>query len=89
MLHQSSSSGGNNQNIQDAEVAMLEWRRLNETLFEILGEKTNKTAEQVKKDAERDLWLSSIQALEYGIVDKIYWSKDKVITLENLHEVKK
>lgn len=84
MLHQ--SSGGTGGNIQDAEVAMTEWKRLNQDLFELLGDYTNKTAEQVKKDATRDLWLSSIEALEYGIVDKVYWSKEITYTRENLKD---
>ena len=87
MLHQ--SSGGTGGNIQDAEVAMIEWKRLNHDLFELLGEYSNKTAEQVKKDATRDLWLSSIEALEYGIVDKVFWSKDVTYTRENLKDLKK
>jgi ATP-dependent Clp protease protease subunit len=87
MLHQ--SSGGSGGNIQDAKVAFEEWNSLNEQLFDLLGEYTNKTSEQVKKDASRDLWLNSTKALEYGIVDKIYWSRDKIVTLDNLHEVKK
>lgn len=84
MLHQ--SSGGTGGNIQDAEVAMKEWQRLNSELFELLGEFCDKTSDQVKKDATRDLWLSSIEALEYGIVDKVYWSKDIIYTRDNLKD---
>ena len=87
MLHQ--SSGGTGGNIQDAEVAMTEWKRLNQDLFELLGDYSGKTAEQVKKDATRDLWLSSIEALEYGIVAKVLWSKDVTYTRENLKDFKK
>jgi len=87
MLHQ--SSGGVSGTIVDSKVAYQEWESLNETLFELLGEYTNKSSETVKKDAERDLWLNSVKALEYGIVDKIHWDRDKIITLDNLHEVKK
>jgi ATP-dependent Clp protease protease subunit len=83
------SSGGVNGTIIDSEIAFKEWSRLNDTLFELLGEYTGKTKEQVLKDSERDNWMDSIQSLEYGIVDKIYWSKDKIITLDNIKEVKK
>ena len=34
-----------------------------------------KTAKQVMKDASRDLWLSSEEALNYGIIDEIVKSK--------------
>lgn len=69
MLHQ--SSGGASGNIQDAEITMNEWRKTNELLFTLLGEYCGKTPNRVKKDAERDLWLSAEEALEYGIIDNI------------------
>jgi len=73
MLHQ--SSGGFEGNILDAKINMVEWEKLNKTLFELLGEYCNKPSEQVMKDAERDLWLSASDALEYGIIDEIIRKK--------------
>jgi len=73
MLHQ--SSGGAGGNIQDARITMAEWEKLNDTLFELLGGYCSKTAEQVKNDASRDLWLSSEDALDYGIIDEIVKKK--------------
>ena len=73
MLHQ--SSGGAGGNIQDARITMVEWEKLNDTLFELLGGYCGKTAEQVKTDASRDLWLSSEDALSYGIIDEIVKKK--------------
>jgi ATP-dependent Clp protease protease subunit len=75
MLHQ--SSGGAVGNIQDAEITMREWTKLNDILFGLLGEYCNKDPEQVKIDASRDLWLDSEQALEYGIIDEIVKTKKK------------
>ena len=73
MLHQ--SSGGFRGNIQDAEIDMKEWKKINETLFDLLGSYCGKTAKQVMKDASRDLWLSSQESLDYGIIDEIVKSK--------------
>ena len=75
MLHQ--SSGGFGGNIQDAEISMKEWNKLNDILFDLLGEFCGKNPEQVKLDATRDLWLDSEQALEYGIIDEIVKTKKK------------
>jgi ATP-dependent Clp protease protease subunit len=69
MLHQ--SSGGTSGNIQDARITMIEWERLNRLLFELLGKYCNKTADEIEKDASRDLWLTSDEALKYGIIDEI------------------
>ena len=73
MLHQ--SSGGFQGNIQDAEIDMVEWKKINLILFELLGGYCDKSAQQVMNDASRDLWLSSKEALEYGIIDEIVQKK--------------
>ena len=69
MLHQ--SSGGFRGNIQDAKIDMVEWDKLNNILFDLLGGYCGKTGDQVKLDATRDLWLDSEDALAYGIIDEI------------------
>ena len=73
MLHQ--SSGGFRGNIQDAKIDMIEWEKLNNILFDLLGEYCGKSGEQVKQDASRDLWLSADDALSYGIIDEIVKKK--------------
>ena len=69
MLHQ--SSGGFSGNIQDAEIDWAEWQKVNDELFALLGEYCGKKAEQVKKDATRDFWLTADEALAYGIIDQV------------------
>ena len=69
MLHQ--SSGGAGGNIQDARIQFDEWEKVNKTLFELLGKYCGKTAKRVEKDAQRDLWLGSKEALDYGTIDEV------------------
>jgi len=73
MLHQ--SSGGFSGNIQDAEIDMKEWKKVNDTLFELLGEYCGKKPERVAKDATRDFWLNAQEAVKYGIIDEIIGAK--------------
>ena len=73
MLHQ--SSGGAGGNIQDARIMFDEWEKINKELFELLGGYCGKTAKKVEKDAQRDLWLSSQEALDYGIIDEVISKK--------------
>ena len=69
MLHQ--SSGGFSGNIQDAEIDMKEWKKVNDILFKLLGEYCDKTAKQVAEDATRDFWLTADEAKKYGIIDSV------------------
>jgi|TARA_R110000796_G_scaffold79676_1_gene176855 ATP-dependent Clp protease protease subunit len=69
MLHQ--SSGGAVGNIQDARISMTEWEKTNNILFELLGEYCDKDPKKVMEDSTRDKWLSSKEALDYGIIDEI------------------
>tara|TARA_R110001632_G_scaffold232971_2_gene375717 strand:- start:157 stop:840 length:684 start_codon:yes stop_codon:yes gene_type:complete len=73
MLHQ--SSGSFQGNIQDAEIDMKEWQKINETLFKLLGKYCGKTAKQVAVDAARDFWLSADEAKKYGIIDEVIKKK--------------
>jgi len=75
MLHQ--VSGGAGGNIQDAKIQMEEMIKCNDILFDLLGGYCNKTAEQVKSDATRDLWLDANESLSYGIIDEIVGKKKK------------
>lgn len=75
MLHQVST--GAEGNIQDIRRSIAEGEKYNDLLFGLLGEYTNKDPKQVLKDAERDLWLSADEALEYGIIDNIITTKPK------------
>jgi len=68
-------SGGAGGNIQDARVTFKEWEKINDILFDLLGEYCDKPSEQVKLDASRDLWLDSQEALDYGIIDEIVKTK--------------
>jgi ATP-dependent Clp protease protease subunit len=69
MLHQVSS--GMQGNIQDIRITYEQSEKYNNKLFDMLAEYTGKDRETVMSDAQRDLWLDSEAALEYGIVDEI------------------
>ena len=45
--------------------------KLKNRLNQILSEKTNKKLSEIEKDTDRDYYMNSQEALEYGIIDKI------------------
>lgn len=78
MIHQ--PSGGMGGQATDMEITLREILKLKRELYEILSENTGKTYEEIERDSDRDYWMTSQEALEYGIIDEI---------LERKHEIKK
>jgi ATP-dependent Clp protease protease subunit len=69
MIHQVSS--GFKGTTADINVQAKETNFLMDKLMEILSTDTGKDVEQVRKDCDRDYWMSAQEAMEYGIVDEI------------------
>lgn len=74
MIHQVLS--GYSGQATDLEIHTHHTLRLKEKLNRLLAEYTGKTFEQVTADTERDNFLSAEEALEYGIIDKIYTNRE-------------
>lgn len=55
----------------DMEITVREIFKLKEELNKIISEHTNQTFEKVQKDSDRDYWMTSVEAKNYGIVDEI------------------
>jgi ATP-dependent Clp protease protease subunit len=73
MLHQVST--GAYGNIQDIRISIAEGEKYNQILFGLLGQYCDKEPEKVMEDAMRDLWLTSEEAKNYGIIDDIIFKK--------------
>ena len=69
MIHQ--PSGGAQGQSTDIQIQAQEIQRLKDTLNTILAKQTGKTAKRLEKDTERDNFMSSQEALEYGLIDKV------------------
>lgn len=69
LMHQ--PSGGTQGQSADIEIYTREMMRTRDTLYEIISNHTGKSIEEIKKDADRDNYMTSQQALEYGIIDRI------------------
>lgn len=69
MIHQ--VSGGARGTVADMNVALAEANRYMDILMQILAEASGKDEEIVRKDCDRDYFMSAQEALNYGIVDKV------------------
>ena len=73
LIHQ--PLGGAQGQASDIEIVAKEIMRLKGVLMEILAKHTGQTPEQVTKDSDRDHYMTSEDALSYGIIDRIVTSK--------------
>ena len=69
MIHQ--PSGGAQGVAADMEINLREMLKLKKELYQIIADHSGKTYEQIEKDSDRDFWMTSQEALEYGFVDSI------------------
>ena len=76
MLHQ--VLGGFEGQATDIDIHAKEILRVKRELNEILAEHTGKDINIIESDTERDLFLTSKDALDYGIVDSIITRRDTI-----------
>ena len=79
MIHQ--PWGGAQGQATDVEIHAKEILRLRELLNQIMVENTGQTMDKIRQDTERDYFMSSAQALDYGLIDSIMNRRPK--TKEN------
>jgi ATP-dependent Clp protease protease subunit len=84
MIHQ--GSGGFRGNAPDAMIQMKEWEFLVERNNEILSRHTAQPLEKVRKDTDRDLFMSPEAAKDYGIIDAVYSEQWDSLTAQHHDE---
>ena len=74
MIHQ--PLGGAKGQATDIKIQADLILRTRDNLNRILAENTGKSIEEIARDTERDNFMTSSQALEYGLIDKILTKRD-------------
>ena len=71
LLHQPmGGAGGQASDIERHAKEILQYR---DRLNEILSECTGQPLERIEKDADRDFFMSPIEAMEYGLIDEVLY----------------
>lgn len=70
MLHQ--PLGGVQGQATDIDIHAREILKMKDTLNELLSRHTGQPKERIEKDTERDFFMSSQEAKEYGIIDEVF-----------------
>lgn len=69
MIHQ--PLGGAEGQASDIAIAAENILKTRSVLYKMLSKNTGKSMAQIEKDADRNYWISSEEAVKYGIVDKM------------------
>ena len=69
MIHQ--PMGGIQGQASDIEITAREIQKLKEELYTIISNHSGQPYDKVYADSDRDYWMTSAEALEYGMIDKV------------------
>jgi len=75
MIHQPSMQGLAGQ-AADIDIYAKEILRMREILNQILADDSNQSIDRVARDVDRDYIMSPVQAVDYGIIDRVITSRD-------------
>lgn len=74
MIHQ--PSGGAQGQQTEIEIVAEEIKKTRRELNQILSDASGQPIEKVQADTERDNYLTAVEALDYGLIDRIVTSRD-------------
>lgn len=69
MIHQ--PMGGAQGQASDIEITAREILKLKKELYEIISTHSGQPFEKIESDSDRDYWMTSSEAVEYGMIDKV------------------
>ena len=73
MIHQ--PLGGIQGQASDIEITAREILKLKDELYQIISDHSGQGMDKIRKDADRDYWMTAQEALEYGMIDKVFKKK--------------
>ena len=69
MIHQ--PLGGAQGQASDIEITAREIQKLKKELYTIISDHSGKSYDEVWKDGDRDYWMTSSEAKDYGMIDEV------------------
>lgn len=84
MIHQ--PLGGAQGQASDIEIQAKEIIRMKETLNQMLAFHTNQDIKKIRKDTDRDYFMSGEEAKSYGLIDHVVTNRGELETLEKTEE---
>ncbi len=75
LIHQ--PMGGAEGQASDIEITAREIQKIKKELYEIIAVHSNQDYEKIWQDADRDYWMTSQEAKDYGMLDNVLLSNKK------------
>jgi ATP-dependent Clp protease protease subunit len=75
MIHQ--PMGGASGQASDIEITAREIQKLKKELYEIIAFHSGKSYKEIEKNSDRDYWMTSTEAKEYGMIDDVLTRNNK------------
>ena len=76
LLHE--PSGGIGGKVTDMQIQAEQLRIMRERFYKLFAQATGQTPEKIAKDTARDFWLTTQQALDYGLLGKVITSASEI-----------
>jgi ATP-dependent Clp protease protease subunit len=80
MIHQ--PLGGVQGQATDIDIQAKEILRIKELIHQILARHTGQPLERIRQDTERDFFMDSKEAMEYGLIDKVITEREVLKTIK-------
>ena len=74
MIHQ--PMGGAQGQASDMEITVREIMKLKQELYQIISNHSGQDIKQVEADSDRDYWMTSNEAKEYGMIDEVLFRNE-------------
>ena len=69
MMHQPSAGAGGQ--ASDIEITVSQVKKLKQELYDVVSIHSGQPVEKIAADFDRDFWMTSLEAKEYGLVDEV------------------
>ncbi len=76
LIHQ--PLGGTEGQASDIAIQAAHMAAIKERMNRLLAQNTGQPYEKIVKDTDRDNWMTPEQALEYGLIDRIYTTRKEI-----------
>ena len=81
-IHMHPASSGAQGYTEDVRIAFREQERIQTQLFQLVSKHVKRDWKEIEHDFERDRYMTSLEAKEYGLVDEVLGDTSKIVAID-------